>query len=317
LTRIVAVTRILNEDDIVEAFVRHHAAHVDHMLFLDNGSCDRTLEILKALQDEGFRLTVFQSASASFDQIGANIWAYQMASQILGAEWVVFLDADEFIATPHAVPLVTQLPEGQVAACLPLVNYGQTPEDDEREPVVPWRMRWRFAAQNEVGKVMLRGGLPGVVMEAGNHGVYQAGAKLAAPRLEGVFLAHYPRRNGWQVLQKIAAGRLKALAAGKQGEEHSRHYASPFETLRDKPWELFEGRYLACDLERRDGVEAPLAYLGGSLQYWQPSRPEMKALQGFLQFAERLARAHGRLADEAPQAKGLVETWNAKREFLF
>jgi hypothetical protein len=43
----------------------------------------------------------------------------------------------------------------------------------------------------------------------------------------------------------------------------------------------------------------------------------MKAAQCFLQFAERLALQHGRLIDEAPQARALVESWYAKREFLF
>jgi hypothetical protein len=61
LAKIVSVTRILNEDDIVEAFVRHNAVHADHMLFLDDSSIDRTLEILQTLQVEGFPLTVFQN----------------------------------------------------------------------------------------------------------------------------------------------------------------------------------------------------------------------------------------------------------------
>ena len=49
----VSVTRILNEDDIVEAFVRHNIGHLSHMIFIDNGSTDRTLLILKHLQANG------------------------------------------------------------------------------------------------------------------------------------------------------------------------------------------------------------------------------------------------------------------------
>ena len=101
MTKIVSFTRVLNEDDIIEAFVRHHAAHVDEMLFLDNGSTDRTAEILKALQEEGFPLKLFRNYAVSFDEIAINSWGYQIASQVLGADWVVFLDADEFIATPE------------------------------------------------------------------------------------------------------------------------------------------------------------------------------------------------------------------------
>ena len=45
---LIGITRVLNEDDIVEAFVRHHATMVDHHLILDNGSSDETVNILKA-----------------------------------------------------------------------------------------------------------------------------------------------------------------------------------------------------------------------------------------------------------------------------
>jgi glycosyltransferase involved in cell wall biosynthesis len=318
MTKIVSVTRILNEDDIVEAFIRHHAAHVDHMLFLDNGSSDRTLEILREMQAEGFPLKVFQNLSVSFDEIGANTWSYQVASQILGADWVVFLDADEFIATPNSAPLVTLLPQEAQAITARLVNYVQTREDKADEPVVPWRMRWRDTGNTKVEKLMLRGGLPNVVVEAGNHGAYSGGQKLAATPHPDITLAHYPRRNGWQIVQKMAAGWLKALAGGRMGAAHSRHYLSPFETLRDKPWEvLLDEDFFAREFERSQAVEAPLAYLGGPLSYWQPSDPAMKAAATFLRFAERLAAQHGRLIDEAPQARTLVDAWNAKRDFLF
>ncbi|MDD2704084.1 MAG: glycosyltransferase family 2 protein [Acidocella sp.] len=318
MSKIVSVTRILNEDDIVEAFIRHHAAHVDHMLFLDNGSSDRTLEILREMQAEGFPLKVSQNPSVSFDEIGANTWSYQVASQILGADWVVFLDADEFIATPNSAPLVTLLPPDAPAITAKLVNYGQTREDNTDEPVVPWRMRWRDTAETHVEKLMLRGGLPNIVVEAGNHGAYSGGKKLAATLHPDITLAHYPRRNGWQIVQKMIAGRLKALAGGRAGAAHAQHYLSPFETLRDKPWEvLLNEDFFAREFERSQAVEEPLAYLGGPLSYWQPSDPAMKAASTFLHFAERLAVQHGRLIDEAPQARTLVDGWNAKRIFLF
>lgn len=317
MDKIVSFTRILNEDDIVEAFARHNAAHVDHMLFLDNGSTDRTLVILRALQAEGFPLTVFQNLSVSFDQIGANNWAYQMASQLLGASWVSYLDADEFIATPDSVPLSSLLPPAVDAVVVPLVNYVQTPEDHADEPVVPWRQRWRQPGGTSVDKLMLRAGMANIVIEAGNHGAFSNGVKLPAMPLAGVSLAHYPRRSGWQIVQKMAAGRLKALAAGQIGTLYSHHYLSPFETLRDKPGEILAGDYFKFEMRRAQAVEDPLHYLGGPLVYWEKSDPALKAAQGFLHFAERLAQQHGRLIDEAAPARALVEGWNNKREFLF
>jgi hypothetical protein len=318
MPRIVSVTRILNEDDIVEAFVRHNAAHIHHMLFLDNGSTDATLEILKSLQTEGLPLTVFQNPSVSFDEIAANTWAYQLASQIHQAEWVAFLDADEFIAAP--APLATLLPAAD-AMSISLLHYGQTGAENASQIIVPLRLRWRLRTPAPVKKLIIRGGLGAeVLIEAGNHGAQRAGQPVAAPLSPAVQLAHYPRRNGYQNLQKIAAGWLKVLAAGRAetAAGRSQHYRSPFETLRDKPWELIAAAaYLDREIDPALAEEAPLNYLGGPLKYWRETDPAMKAVNGFLNFAESLARQHGRLLDEAPGARALVETWHAKRDFLF
>ena len=318
MTKIVSFTRVLNEDDIIEAFVRHHAGHVDEMLFLDNGSTDRTLEILQALREEGFPLKVFRNHAVSFDEIAVNSWGYLAASQLLGADWVALLDADEFIATPDSAPLSTLLPPDALAVSMQLVNYGQVGGENPAEPVIPWRLRWRYAGETNVDKVIVRGSLPGLVAGAGNHGVFINGQPVPAPRLDGVWLAHYPRRSGWQVMQKWAAGRLKALAAGAAAEHFSEHYASPFETLRDKPWELLlNPGFLEQEFDKSLVVEAPLAYLGGDLAYYEPSDPRMKALSNFLHYTEQLARQHGRLLDESPEARALVEAWNTRRDFLF
>lgn len=236
----------------------------------------------------------------------------------MGADWVVFLDADEFIATPDSLPLLTLLPEGERALSMPLVNYGQVGGENMDEPVVPWRLRWRKAAPTGMNKVMARARLPNLLVGAGNHAVFVKGQEMQAAALPGVSLAHYPRRSGWQVMQKWAAGRLKALASGAPGAFYSGHYVSPFETLRDKPWELLlnEG-FLEQEFDKSLAIEAPLAYLGGRLSYYQPSDQRMKALSSFLHFTEQLARQHGRLLDESREATTLVEGWNAKRDFLF
>lgn len=318
MTKIVSFTRILNEDDIIEAFVRHHGAHVDEMLFLDNGSTDRTIEILRALREEGFTLRLFRNHAVSFDEIAINSWGYQAASQVLSADWVVFLDADEFIATPDSQPLLTLLPDDVEVLSMALVNYGQVGGENMEEPVVPWRLRWHKSAPTGVNKVMARAKIPGLLVGAGNHGVFVKGREILASALPGVSLAHYPRRNGWQAMQKWAAGRLKALASGAPGAFYSEHYVSPFETLRDKPGELLmNDGFLAREFDKSQATEAPLAYLGGPLSYYQPADPRLKALSGFLHMTEQLARQHGRLLDESREARALVESWNARRDFLF
>lgn len=321
---IISVTRILNEDDIVEAFVRHNSRHAAHMVFLDNGSTDRTLAILKSLKDEGFPLSVFQGYSVNFDEVLVNSLLYQLASQIHKADWIVYLDADEFIATDDKNGLEAIFSRRGVedkAISVPLIRYVQIDDQDKTELIVPVRMRWRVPPPTNVFKLFIRGGLSSeIVIDAGNHGGFLDGQKLAAPVEPGIALAHYPRRNGWQNLHKIALGRAKTLAAGEAATAQgwSSHYQSAFETLRDKPGELLGNpAYLNQETDFSSTEEVPLAYLGGPLRYTERTDPALKAFELGMRYIEQLAKQHGRLLDQSPEARRLVESWNAERRFLF
>ena len=48
--KLVAIARVKNELDIIEAFVRHHVQHFDKLIVLDDGSSDGTYEVLHQLQ---------------------------------------------------------------------------------------------------------------------------------------------------------------------------------------------------------------------------------------------------------------------------
>ncbi len=319
---LVSVTRILNEDDIVEAFVRHNAASLTHMIFLDNGSTDRTVDILRALKEDGLPLSVFQGLSLTFDEVSANTWLYRLADQLHKADWVVFLDADEFLNLPPAVTLAAVLgAQAANAVEIKLIHYYETPEDDTAELIIPLRLRWRMIPPTNVLKTGLRGGYgPRIVIDAGNHGAYLDGKPLGASPEPRLTLAHYPRRNGWQNLQKIATGWLKVLAAGQPAiaANRSTHYRSPFETLRDKPHELLGNPlYLQPGVDRTLMREEPLAYRGGPLRHTAAVDPAFHAFTLGLRYAEQLARQHGRLLDQSTEARNLVEAWNGGRKFLF
>jgi glycosyltransferase involved in cell wall biosynthesis len=322
--KLVSVTRILNEDDIVEAFVRHNARSVGHMVFLDNGSTDSTLPILRALKEEGIALSVFQSVAATFEEVPFNTWLYRLADQLHHADWVIFLDADEFVATESdshlAAILAARTPHDQ-AVTLALRHYFDVAEDDQSEPIVPVRMRWRMRAPTGVVKLIVRGGLQTrLTVDAGNHGGFLDGRMLAAPLEPAATLAHFPRRSGIQNLQKIAIGWLKVLAAGEaaRAEGWSSHYRSPFETVRDKPHELIGNPlYLTPGVDRSIAEDAPLDYRGGALRYTTRGDPAMKAIEVGMRYAEQLARQHGRLLDQFPEARHSHAATAAERKFLF
>jgi hypothetical protein len=315
----VSVTRIFNEEDIVEAFVRHNATLVDQMLFLDNGSSDATLEILRALQAEGVALSVFQCRAVNFDEVAVNSWLYQLASQTQRADWVVFLDADEFLDPPPGAGLADYL--RGIGILIEHRRYVQAATDDALEPIAPKRQTQRTRSPTDIWKLIVRGGLGAeLAVDAGNHGAHLGERALVFPQETRLTLAHYPRRDGYQNLQKIVIGWLKVLATGNAAVTQgiSQHYRSPFETLRDTPERLVGNpAYLAAELNAVITTHDPIAYRGGALRYTRPGDPGLRALQLCLRHAEQLAQQHGALLEALPAARQLVDAGNGQRVFLF
>ena len=48
--KLVCISRVKNEADIIEAFVRHHVAYFDKIIIVDDASSDGTYEMLRALR---------------------------------------------------------------------------------------------------------------------------------------------------------------------------------------------------------------------------------------------------------------------------
>jgi hypothetical protein len=304
--RLVAVTRILNEDDIVEAFVRHHAAIVDHHLFLDNGSVDRTLEILAGLSREGMRVSVMQNRAVSFTESFANTNLLRIGVS-LGADWIVFLDADEFIDQRHfpgglRARLDSLAPEIDCLR-LPVIDYVDVPGANPSDLLIPRRMLHRDrVAPAFIPSVTLRASLAarGARVVSGNHGAFIDETEVASFDDHLLRLAHYPRRNPWQAIAKTTMGRLKVLASGRTVREqpHSFHYVADYETIRDRPHEMLRNpAFLTPTYANRDLIADPIAYLGGPLAYTLPGDPMMKAVRAMTSYAEMLAEEHARLID--------------------
>jgi glycosyltransferase involved in cell wall biosynthesis len=303
---LIGITRVLNEDDIVEAFVRHHATMVDHHLIMDNGSTDETVAILRALKDEGLNISVFQNRSAFFTESSHNTVLFRHAANVLSGDWAIFLDTDEFVN-------LAQAPEGLSAALdavppealcvgLPNLTYFDSPRDDPAEPIVPVRMRWREnPPQRLLSKIFARTSLvaANAVIDAGQHEVLFEGKPIASHGDHRLSLGHYYRRSAWQTISKSVLGYLKVAAAPKSERDKNRsvHYNDIFRFMRDDPQRLFEPGFLTPTYDDMNPVEDPLPYLGGPLRYTGITDPRFKAIRVLAALAEQLAQAHAHFID--------------------
>ncbi len=305
--RLVAVTRVFNEDDIIEAFVRHHAAIVDHHLLLDNGSVDRTLDILTNLRTEGLPITVLQNTVPFYAVEFYATHLFRNALSMFAPDWIMFLDADEFLdARGHPGGLrarVAGVPDAIQALKIPTIDYVETQSDDPNELLVPARMRWRLRdAPEPMSHVTVRAtaAAPDLRIRSGAHNAFRGTTELPSQDETMVRLAHFPRRNAGQMVTKNLIGRLKLLAAGAEAQAVglSARYIALYERLRDRPEELLaDPAFLHPVHPDGDLVFDPLRYLGTALRHTRAADPTAKMIRVLLSYAESLAVQFGALAD--------------------
>ncbi len=314
--RLVAVSRVLNEEDVIEPMVRHHAALVDHHVILDNGSVDRTLEILTALGAEGLNLTVLQNNSVLFSEEQFNTSLYEFAVRERAADWVLFLDADEFVDARRVGDLralLGSVPPQYPSLGVQMINYDAPTEVSLREINVVRRFVRRVPAPIGVWKVFVRAPEAGqtITINAGNHSIDLDGAFVDPPRQDAFLLAHFPNRGPLHWAGKAVTGWLKVLAAGEMDKHEGRsgHYESTFAFLTKDPegWVNWSRQGGVVPPESGALVEDPIAYLGAPLLHTERVDYGWRSLRLLLANTERLAIAHGRLLEENVDLRRRVE----------
>jgi hypothetical protein len=324
--RVVAITRVLDEADVVEAFVRHTAAYVQHHVFLDNGSVDGTIEILRALKQEGVPLSVYQTRCVSFNEANHLTFLFRQAVAREGPDWVVCVDCDEFIddrRTPGGLAdMLGRLGPDVAAIKVPMVEYVATAHDAVAEPIVPKRIR-RRREPDAACKIIARADPSRIDNEilVGGHSVRlgRRGGQVVAQ--DALRLAHYPERSPLQYLVKCIRGWNKVLAAGTDATAYgfSYHYAPPYQILRDQPWLFFRNEEFMNFQHAAVApqlVDDPIVYSGRPLAYTQAEDEAMRAVRSLMGTVQELAVRHGKILDSFPAVKQQVAEWDAKIEKL-
>ena len=107
--KIISITTIKNESDIIESFVRYHLNIMDLMIILDNGSTDDTLDILIQLKNEGLPIVVIIDEDKYFEPYIKYNYLLDVALNEYSADIICPLDCDEFIICDEGNPRVVYL----------------------------------------------------------------------------------------------------------------------------------------------------------------------------------------------------------------
>ncbi len=241
--KIVGITMVRNEADIVDLTIRHHLRiGCDAVLAVDNGSTDKTAGILGRLARHDDRIT-WTSDPGAFRQSEITTILARQAFEI-GADWVVPFDADEFWWCRRDKSLRAFLDDagGAPAFLAPVVNFVQHRQRRRSSrrgllhlrmraiPVPPAEDARRLVTDREIGfvemlyppKAIFRAGSD-VVVPTGNHAVVSA----SGPPVETNDLAclHAPLRSK-QVLEAQAehGRRVSEVSSDPQTAWHARRW---------------------------------------------------------------------------------------------
>ncbi len=230
-----------DEADIVGTNIRHHLAlGLSGFVVFDNMSRDGTGDIARSLD-----VDVFLDEEVAFCQQTKNRRMTEKAS-LLGAEWVLAVDADELWYPTHdkTIPeAIASLPLGTDAVRALSFDHVCCELDDESEADPVLRMGWR-RNRPSIGKVAHRC-LPGAYAWGGNESWVLDGEVKEPDPCNCLRIRHYSVR-GLSHLKRKAANGWRAVN-GQPGVSRRAcgHWRKWYRKYRDDPvWfrSYFEGK---------------------------------------------------------------------------
>ena len=214
--RIVMTLLCRDEEDIVGYNIAYHLAQgIDFVIATDNGSLDRTPQLLERFARQG-KLHLIQEPSHTHDQGAWVTRMARMAAKRFDADWVINNDADEFwlprTGTVRAA-LAAMPPDTE---CLAVPRFDMAPA---REPQARFfeAMVLRLAGGETVHghrsppKACHRAH-PDVTVADGNHHVKRGGERMAERSDHPLEIVHFPLRSVAQIERKVRQG-VEALQA--------------------------------------------------------------------------------------------------------
>lgn len=218
-SRLVSLSMVKNEQDIIEPFIRHHSQFVDCMIILDNASVDETRAIAQNCARELSNVLVVDCPGFEYSQSERMTRLLHYCQTAFFADFVLLLDADEFLEVENREALLVALetiPPNGIGHLLwqTFVLAPGTAASAGRDP--PRSMQQRRKAEiPEYHKAVLRLDgkyRPNLVIEGGNHEVSAEGATLPAVALNGVRLLHFPVRSHGQIMARGVVGWMARTA---------------------------------------------------------------------------------------------------------
>lgn len=302
--RVIAISGVRNERDIIEAFVRHTTALVDHLIVVDNGSTDETRDILASLAADIPALVARYGDSIGFQQARWMTELMAEAAREPQAEWILPLDADEFLPANINALLFRPRPDNSPRrpVRIPLRTYlpGALESPAEINPVLRMHQYLVKSPEPWISKVIVPiefARMPGIALEQGNHCLSCNSELIESEPADEFVLSHFPVRSVGQYTAKIAIGWLQYLTMSERADAWGYHWRSAYEQLKKDsfalsvnfPEEVLHSCGAVGEPFESETTDGQVEYLGGPLKYTPGVADRCYPFEQLLCYAERLA----------------------------
>ncbi|MCI6101082.1 MAG: glycosyltransferase family 2 protein [Selenomonas sp.] len=221
MKKIVLVSMVKNEADIIESFVRHSLTYADELIIADHQSSDATWDILQKLRDEGLPLTLHRLYRVELAHREVMNRLTREAITKHGAELVLPFDADEFLVNDEndfSCRQVLEILDPAVLYCLHWRRYEPLfPEKDRDQFLLsrPCRREKEFSNGQKtiVGAQGYIHGRPYELIQGAHSGEYlDDGSGVPMTMVPFLHTAHFHWRSQDQYATKVATSWLNNVS---------------------------------------------------------------------------------------------------------
>jgi len=224
--RLIGVSMVKNEIDIIEYFVRHNLKYLDALLIIDNGSVDGTRELLsKMMSEDKLPIAIYDDPEMGYFQSEKTTKIVFNADLFFQSDFILVLDADEFIKANTREDLeasLSQLPP-KTAGRIRWQTYVLTTESQLSHANIFKRIRHHQIKETpQYHKAVIPKNFsadPYNIVAQGNHFLKNKKKPIPHQIIPELAIAHYPVRSLKQLRLKIILGWLGYLAKNSQNNE--------------------------------------------------------------------------------------------------
>ncbi|MEH7076603.1 glycosyltransferase family 2 protein [Neobacillus drentensis] len=297
MRKVFCVGMIKNEADIIESYVRYHLNIFDGIVLLDNGSTDRTLEILTHIQSEGLPIFLKHDNTLEYVQGEKTTELINYTFERFDPDFIFPLDVDEFLTAPNYPgnprKLVNKLSTSKVYYLERDLTYFPI-HLNENELFIPKRITYASPIKDYWPKVVVSKKIwktysPSI--SGGNHDLLFDKRNVRVQISPHLKLKHYPYRSIEHLKSKITVGWMNTLASHNYSEGHNYHWRTLFDELKNNNFSIS----VDAILEHNETYIPMDTTFCHSLELKYTTAHEVNALRNLLNYCESLANNYREL----------------------